>query len=120
MKSQADVTLQEEVDRNWAEIHYNSEYLFDRHQQEIKLLESCDKAEMIQCMSNLLAKTENRRKLSVQVIGSDVIDEKTLEDEPNDSVYELNYHVLEKETFVTNVFEYKQTLKSYPVNKIVK
>ncbi len=98
----------------------HSEYLFDRHQQEIKLLESCDKTEMIQFMSNLLAKTENRRKLSVQVIGSDIIDEETLEDKPNDAVYELNYHVSEKETFVPNIFEYKQTLQSYPIHKIIK
>ena len=78
-KSQADVTLHEEFTRYWNEIT-NSEYLFDRNQQEIKLLESCDKKEMIKFMSNLLAsdkarvlmrsKTEkHRRKLSVQVIG---------------------------------------------------
>ena len=78
-KSQADVTLHEEFTRYWNEIT-NSEYLFDRNQQEIKLLECCDKKEMIEFMSNLLAsdkvrvlmrsKTEkHRRKLSVQVIG---------------------------------------------------
>ena len=82
-KSQADVTLHEEFTRYWNEIT-NSEYLFDRNQQEIKLLESCDKKEMIKFMSNLLAsdkarvlmrsKTEkHRRKLSVQVIGKVII-----------------------------------------------
>ena len=77
-KSQADVTLHEEFTRYWNEIT-NSEYLFDRNQQEIKLLECCDKKEMIKFMSNLLAtdkarvsmkKAEkHRRKLSVQIIG---------------------------------------------------
>merc|ERR1719273_678237 len=118
MKSQADVTLLEEVNRNWSEINRN-EYLFDRQQQEIKLLEQCDKKEMIEFMSNLLSKTEDRRKLSVQVIGSDVIDEEALEDKPNDAIYELNYHVVNKETFVPNVSDYKGTLQSYPIHKIV-
>ena len=67
-KSQADVTLHEEFSRYWNEIT-NSEYLFDRNQQEIKLLESCDKKEMIKFMSNLLKAEKDRRKLSVQVIG---------------------------------------------------
>ena len=52
-------------------------------------------------------------------IGSDVIDEDTLEDNPNDKVYELKYHVANQETFISNVFEYKKTLESYPIHKIV-
>ena len=67
-KSQADVTLHEEFSRYWNEIT-NSEYLFERNQHEIKLLESCDKKEMIKFMSNLLKAEKDRRKLSVQVIG---------------------------------------------------
>ena len=53
------------------------------------------------------------------VIGSDVIDEDTLEDNPNDKVYELKYHVANQETFIPNVFEYKKTLESYPIHKII-
>ena len=52
-------------------------------------------------------------------IGSDVIDEDTLEDNPNDKVYELKYRVANQETFIANVFEYKKTLGSYPIHKIV-
>ena len=74
---------------------------------------------MIEFMSNLLSKTENRRKLSVQVIGSDVIDDEALEDKPNDAIYELKYHVVNQETFVSNVSDYKGTLQSYPIHKIV-
>ena len=74
---------------------------------------------MIEFMSDLLSKTENRRKLSVQVIGSDIIDEEALEDNPNDAVYELNYHGVNQDTFVSNISDYKGTLKSYPIHKII-
>ncbi len=120
MKSQADITLAEEVHRNWAEIN-TREYIFDRHQQEIKLLEACDKDEMIQFMTKLLsadAESSQRRKLSVQVVGSDVIDDETLEDSP-DKIYTIKYHNEEAETFIQDIIEYKNSLMTYPIHKII-
>ena len=46
LKSQVDVTLAEEVNRNWSEI-VSREYMFDRRETEIKFLESCDKNQMV-------------------------------------------------------------------------
>ena len=70
MKSQADVTLSEDFERNWNEIQ-SREYLFDRNLREIKLFEECDKQKMVEFVTAVISKSnENRRKLSVQVVGS--------------------------------------------------
>ena len=120
MKSQADVTLNEEFHRNWSEIS-SAEYLFDRKQQEIKLLESCDKKSMVDFVTKLIAKSnENRRKLSVQVQGSEVVDENALEDNPNEVIYDLKYHECEDKHFIRDIDEYKKTLETYAIHKIVK
>ena len=117
MKSQADVTLKEEFDRNWSEI-VQSEYFFDRLTEEIKLLESCDKAKMIDFCKELLAKSnENRRKLSVQVIGSSIISEDA-PDEVSENI-EMKY-LADGSDFISNMKEYKDTLEFYPLNKIIK
>lgn len=118
MKSQADITLAEEVNRNWGEIH-TREYLFDRHQREIKLLENCDKSEMVNFVRALIdAKAENRRKLSVQVVGSSVIDDETIEDNPDEQVFDIRYRV-EGTNFIDDILAYKATLTTYPLTKIV-
>ena len=118
-RSQADIRLQDEFSRNWEEI-INQEYLFDRREQEIKLLQSCDKSDMIEFMTNFLSKESgNYRKLSIQVVGSKVVSEETLDDNPDESIYDLRYHVLNNETFLDNVYDYKQTLESYPVHRII-
>jgi nardilysin len=65
-KKTADVTLEEEVNRNWNEI-ISGEYLFDRHAKEISLLEACQKESMVSYMNGFLKKSDSRRKLSVQV-----------------------------------------------------
>ena len=118
-RSQADIRLQDEFSRNWEEIS-NQEYLFSRREQEIKLLQSCDKSDMIEFMTNFLYKESgNYRKLSIQVVGSNVVSEETLDDKPDESTYDLRYHASDNETFVENVYDYKQTLESYPVHRII-
>ena len=49
----------------------------------------------------------------------DIIDEEALEDNPNDAVYELKYHGVNQDTFVSNISDYKGTLKPYPIHKII-
>ena len=111
--------MQDEFLRNWEEI-INQEYLFSRREQEIKLLQSCDKSDMIEFMTNFLSnESGNYRKLSIQVVGSKVVSEETLDDKPDESSYDLRYLVLDDETFVDNVYDYKQTLESYPVHRII-
>ena len=118
-RSQADIRLQDEFSRNWEEIS-NQEYLFSRREQEIKLLQSCDRSNMIEFMTNFLSnKSGNFRKLSIQVVGSKVVSEETLDDNPDESIYDLRYHALDNENFVENVYDYKQTLESYPVHRII-
>ena len=118
-RSEADIRLQDEFSRNWEEI-IDQEYLFDRREQEIKLLQSCEKSDMIEFMTNFLSnESENFRKLSVQVIGSKVVSEETLNDKPDESSYDLRYHTLENEAFINNVYDYKQTLESYPIHRII-
>ena len=118
-RSQADISLQDEFSRNWEEIS-NQEYLFNRREQEIKLLQSCDKSDMIEFMTNFLSnESKNFRKLSIQVVGSKVVSEETLDDKPDESSYDLRYLALDDATFVENVYDYKQTLESYPVHRII-
>ena len=81
-RSQADIRLQDEFSRNWEEI-INQEYLFSRREEEIKFLQSCDKIDMIEFMTIFLSnKSGNFRKLSIQVVGSNVVSEETLDDKP--------------------------------------
>ena len=118
-RSEADIRLQDEFSRNWKEI-INQEYLFNRREQEIKLLQSCDRSNMIEFMTNFLSnKSGNFRKLSIQVVGSKVVSEETLDDKPDESSYDLRYHASDNETFVENVYDYKQTLESYPIHRII-
>ena len=116
MKSQADVTLSEEVDRHWSEI-VNAEYFFDRLTEEIKLLESCDKDKMVEFCTKLLSKSDSRRKLSVQVVGNSVINT----DAPDEVPENINLKYLgDGEKFISNIVDYKNTLELYPLHKIVK
>ena len=118
-RSQADIRLQDEFSRNWEEI-INQEYLFSRREEEIKFLQSCDKIDMIEFMTIFLSnKSGNFRKLNIQVVGSNVVSEETLDDKPDESSYDLRYHASDNETFVDNVYDYKQTLESYPVHRII-
>ena len=75
---------------------------------------------MIEFMTNFLSnKSGNFRKLSIQVVGSKVVSEETLDDNPDESIYDLRYHALDNENFVENVYDYKQSLESYPVHRII-
>ena len=75
---------------------------------------------MIEFISNFLSKeSKDYRKLSVQVIGSEVVSEETLDDKPDESTYDLRYHAMDNETFINNIYDYKKTLESYPVHRII-
>ena len=117
-RSEVDTTLADEFWRNWDEIE-NHEYLFDRREKEIKLLENIDKTTMIEFMTNLLSKESENKKMSIQVVGSDNVDESILDDKPDEAIFELQYHSCNEESFVTNVYDCKSTLQLYPVHKII-
>jgi len=65
LKSRADVTLEEEVGRNWQEI-MSKEYIFNRNAREVECLKEIGLEEVKSVLLPLLSK----RKLSVQVVGS--------------------------------------------------
>lgn len=74
MKKAADVTLSEEVHRNWEEI-FSQDYFFNRLSESIVLLEGCDKQEMINLVVSILRggngkSSGNRKKFCVQVVGN--------------------------------------------------
>ena len=119
LKSQVDVTLAEEVNRNWSEI-VSREYMFDRRETEIKFLESCDKKQMVDFVSLLINKANSeRRKLSVQVVGGNEISEDTMDDNP-DAKFVLKYHGQDDpKLFIDDVLAYKKSLSAFPLHKIV-
>ena len=119
LKSQVDVTLAEEVNRNWSEI-VSREYMFDRRETEIKFLESCDKKQMVDFVSLLINKANSeRRKLSVQVVGGNEITEDTMDDNP-DAKFVLKYHGQDDpKLFIDDVLAYKKSLSAFPLHKIV-
>ena len=140
MKKEADVTLSEEVERNWAEIT-TGEYLFDRHEKTIGLLENCEKGKMVEHILSIIGTTQERKKLSVQVIGNpDGIkiqsevdeDEGELEDSEApvpcdldpDTVFEMEYVSCEDKSlsshFILDSKSFKESLKTYPVTHIMK
>ena len=140
MKKEADVTLSEEVGRNWAEIT-SGEYLFDRQEKIIDLLQTCEKCKMVEHISSIIGTTEKRKKLSVQVIGNpDGIkiqsevdeDEGELEDSEvpipcdldPDTVFETEYLDSDDKSlsshFILDSKSFKGGLKTYPVTHIIK
>lgn len=67
IKQVIDMSLNEEVARNWAEITAE-EYLFDRKRKEVEILKTLNKQDIIDfCLNN---ERTNLRKLSIQVIGN--------------------------------------------------
>ncbi|KAA0190051.1 hypothetical protein HAZT_HAZT004703 [Hyalella azteca] len=65
-----DLNLEDEVARNWAEIT-RKEYLFDRLQKHIAILDSITQEDVVNFFLSLVDSTSpDYRKLSVQVIGS--------------------------------------------------
>ena len=141
MKKAADVTLSEEVERNWAEIT-SCEYLFDRCERTINLLENCEKEEMVKHIASIINVDSNRKKLSVQVVGNpdgikmqDEADEEEEESPENfaasppsdldpDGVFEMEYLNCDdtnmSEHFIMDSKAFKSSLKTYDVTHINK
>ncbi|KAM8719591.1 hypothetical protein ACLKA7_005775 [Drosophila subpalustris] len=78
LKMVADMALSSEVNRNWSEIH-NEEYMFDRRRQQIEVLRTLEKSEIVSFL--LHNELDNLRKVSVQVIGHQPKKTTTAEDQ---------------------------------------
>ena len=142
MKKESDVTLSEEVERNWAEIT-SREYLFNRNEKTINLLENCEKEKMIKQITSIVGTKERRKKLSVQVIGNpdgikiqseDNDDEEgdleelattsTSCDLDPDMVFEMEYLDCDDKIisphFIMDANAFKNRLRTYEITRITK
>ncbi|XP_068246780.1 nardilysin-like [Palaemon carinicauda] len=129
MKQTVDITLGEEVSRNWCEI-VDGEYVFNRRKLQVELINQITRESTVSQLQKMLASKDNPsyRKLSVQVIGSTnpengvppsvdcLTDDNTslklvgpLEGEKD----------FEDEQFVKDIKTFKQQMILYPVTKIL-
>ena len=143
IKQVVDMSLSEEVARNWGEITCE-EYLFDRKRKEVEILRTLEKQEIIDfCLNN---ERTNLRKLSVQVIGHTpcVIDTETdqtldknpetadvahLDEEDDDKDNEELFNALANKldlkfipregdaTTIIDINDFKENLHVYPITK---
>lgn len=129
MKQTIDLTLKEEVDRNWSEI-VHGEYVFDRLKQQVDLIQEITKEGVIKCLKELVgAKGPGYRKLSVQVVGASnpeagsppsldtllgqgSVPELLVPEEGEETG-------VPKDHFITDIKAFKDKLKLYPPTKIV-
>lgn len=136
VQTAADVTLSEEFNRNWSEMK-EREYAFDRKNRLVQILETTKKCDMVKMMSKLFSE-DQRRKLSVQVVGNpDGIKIQEQDEEgggagapsaeteidPN-GVYK---QILWKESgttmeslFITDAQKFKSNLTTFPVHLLTK
>jgi len=107
LKSRADVTLEEEVGRNWQEI-MSREYVFNRNLREVEFLKQIGLNDVKSVLLPLLS----TKKLSVQVVGSDNPDpaQETITTDTKETI--LKFHTGDK--LVGDPCAWKKELKTYP------
>ncbi|XP_069175846.1 nardilysin-like [Procambarus clarkii] len=131
MKQTIDLTLREEVDRNWSEI-VNEEYVFNRLKRQIELIPNITHKSVMECIKHISSHKDNPgyKKLSVQVVGAanpqegsppsleNLMGKSTVVQllGPNEDSTDSN---LSGDNFITDIVSHKKQLKLYPVTKIV-
>jgi len=108
LKLRADVTLEEEVGRNWQEI-MSKEYVFNRNEREVAFLKEIG----LEDVKSVLVPLLSTRKLSVQVVGSDNPDpaQETITMDTKET--KLKYHTGEK--LVVEPGTWKKELVTHPL-----
>ncbi|QQP40772.1 Nardilysin (Narginine dibasic convertase), partial [Caligus rogercresseyi] len=118
-KLTSDVTLEEEVRRNWKEIT-SKDYIFDRNSQEAALLQkNAVSLEDIKGMvKRLFIDPESMRKLSFQVVGVETKVESNSASLPLDKKYNMDLTTVpeRKDVFVSDLCTFKENCTNYPVN----
>ncbi|KAL3267872.1 hypothetical protein HHI36_007013 [Cryptolaemus montrouzieri] len=139
MKQCADVVLQEEVNRNWAEIT-GDDYMFDRLKKEIAMVETIKITDIRKFWesTNILGNNQNYKKLTVQVVGyninsedgspskvNKVCDANNHKDGSEDSVKGVPVITLlssidkinhPEEYFITDLKEFRKNMLYYPIS----
>jgi len=116
LKVKADVTLQEEVNRNWDEI-VSKEYLFNRFEKEVEVFSKLSLEEVKSYFGSLVLSSDKRRKMSVQVVGSSEPGDPEEDLDGKLTSFELKYH--QGDHLLEDPDTYKKTLQIYPTVYIV-
>lgn len=118
LKEIKDVTLYEEVSRNWSQIT-SEDYLFQRKSKEIEIVYTLEKQDILEFW--LHNESCNLRQLSVQVMGVKNTTEECKE-RPEESVnnhLELEFLDFDKDgATIVNLEAFKESLHVYPAIKI--
>ncbi|XP_023349393.1 nardilysin [Eurytemora carolleeae] len=111
LKVRADVTLEEEVSRNWNEI-VSKEYLFNRYEKEVVSLAEIKVEDVVEYFKPMLSTSTSCRKLSVHILGyKDGVDEK---EDKEEKVFNLNLLKNNKHS-IKDIQEFKSKLEKHPV-----
>ncbi|XP_078042474.1 nardilysin [Augochlora pura] len=135
-KQSADISLEEEFDRNWTEIA-SGDYMFDRIERQIVVTENIKIEQLREWINRHMSDGNNFRKLSVHVVGTskteresngivDTCDRKENADSEMEKTEETKYpfsYILRSEcendtcsiNYITDIEEYKSRLYSYPI-----
>lgn len=118
-----DHRLKDEMSRNWAEIT-TEEYIFDRREREVQELRQLNQTDFTAFYRNLLDNSDDFRKLSVQVIGTDQqavgsTDGGELDVMEIPKMFSLKFveSYANEINNVTDLFTFKKPLDVYPVTK---
>lgn len=129
MKQTVDITLGEEVARNWNEI-VDGEYVFDRRKRQVELIKLITRESTVAQLQKVLSNKDNPsyRKLSVQVVGSTNPENGVPPSLDCFTDYSTNMKLVgpvegekdfTEEQFVKDIKDFKLQLKLYPVTKIL-
>jgi len=113
LKQQADINIEEEVNRNWYEI-MKCQYTFDRYEREIFALNNIKINELREWFNKYMWNENYMKKLSIHIIGTDSDEAQSITLE-----YILDEHQYEniEENYIIKVEEYKKKLFVYPVTE---
>merc|ERR1719348_2401002 len=112
-KLRADVTLEEEVSRNWGEVTSN-EFLFNRSEKEVEALGKVTLEEVKAVLEPLL----KERKITVQIVGSSSPDAAQETEDPDTEVEELILNYQAGEKFISEPGAWKKSLETHPLHYI--
>jgi insulysin len=107
-KKQKDITLADEVYRNAHEIK-KKQFVFDRREQHVKVLEQLKKQEVIEFYDNHFVK--NLRRLDVEIIAANHIEENAKFQEENAQICQQNEL---KRLVVKSIADFKRRNSLYP------
>lgn len=116
LKNMVEVELESEVNRHWSEITSN-EYIFNRLSLEAQMIAQITKQDVIDFYQTKVI-APDARKLSIQVIGSEVHDEEHVDEENVPKLQILSKHKSGQNP-ITSMSAFIDSLEVYPVTKTV-